>query len=407
MHKVGVTERRARLGVRHHLATETLGDDVTTVTQGLVALHATDPASVFRSAWARLRSAQPVHIEDALYEARSVVRLKAMRGTLFVVPTAQLPVVAGAHGHKEATRERNRLVKILTEASVAQDVNAWLASVEQATVDALHARKEALGRDLSQDVPELRTSFMMAEGKKWGGKQNITTWVLNLLSAEGKIVRGRPVGTWASGQYRWAALDDWLPTSRQELLSPEDARRELVRGWLGRFGPGTVEDIKWWTGFTLGQVRHALANIDVVEVALDGPGDLSGVVLAEDLAPVVEPDPWVALLPPLDPTAMGWKHRDWYLDDRARTELFDRSGNIGPSVWCNGRIVGGWTQRPSDGKSDGPSNGVVVYRLFEDIGRELTDQVDEQAGRLTEWHGEVRVSPRGRVLSPLERELTA
>lgn len=404
MHKIDVADRRSRLAVRHHLASTMLADDVAEVAEGLLAFHATDPASVFRSAWARLQTVRPADIEEALYGARVLVRIKAMRGTMFVVPVSGLSVLAGAYGAKAAARERNRLIKLLSEADVAKDARGWLASVEEATMEALHARKQALGRELSEDVPELRTRFMMAEGKKWASEQNITTWVLNLLSAEGRIVRGRPRGTWASGQYRWAVMDDWLPGPRPELLSPEDARAELVHWWLERFGPGTVEDIKWWTGFTLGQVRKALDGIDAVEVDLDGQ---DGLVLGEDREPIAEPDPWVALLPPLDPTAMGWQHRRWYLSDQARAELFDRSGNIGPSVWCNGRIVGGWAQSSAGGTADGSSNGRVVYRLFEDIGRELANQVDEKAAQLAGWHGEVRVSPRGRVLCPLERELTA
>ena len=62
--------------------------------------------------------------------------------------------------------------------------------------------------------------------------------------------------------------------------------------------------------------------------------------------------------PSLDPTVMGWKEREWYLGDHAPA-LFDRAGNAGPTVWWDGRIVGGWVQR---------RDGEVVYRLLEDVG---------------------------------------
>ncbi|HEX6390519.1 MAG TPA: M48 family metalloprotease, partial [Solirubrobacteraceae bacterium] len=39
--------------------------------------------------------------------------------------------------------------------------------------------------------------------------------------------------------------------------------------------------------------------------------------------------------------------------------LFDRSGNIGPTVWCDGRIVGGWAQR---------TDGEIALALLEDVG---------------------------------------
>ena len=74
-----------------------------------------------------------------------------------------------------------------------------------------------------------------------------------------------------------------------------------------------------------------------------------------------EPEPWVALLPGLDPTTMGWKRRDWYLPPGHVPLLFDRNGNAGPAVWVDGRIVGGWVQR---------RNGEIATRLLDDVGRE-------------------------------------
>ena len=104
-----------------------------------------------------------------------------------------------------------------------------------------------------------------------------------------------------------------------------------------------------------GQVEAALAAVGPVEVELEGG---PGLVLPGDDEPVSSPEPSAALLPALDPTTMGWKERDWYLGDHGPT-LFDRNGNAGPTVWWDGRIVGGWAQR---------KDGEVVYRLLEDVG---------------------------------------
>jgi hypothetical protein len=394
--RIDVGERRARLGRRHHLAAEARAGDVVEATRGVVALHSTDPASVFISAWARVREAQIAGIERALYEDRLLVRMLGMRRTMFVVPDEMVPVLHWACAVQIAERRRRQIVKLAEEAGAADDGEAWLTKAEEATHDALLARGAAFGSELSADVPALREKFSYGEGKKWATTMNFTTQVLAQMGLDGIIVRGRPRGKWNSSQYRWAPVEAWLPQGIAEM-SRDDAQVELMRGWLARFGPGTLADLKWWTGLTMGEVKRAMARIEPVEVELEAGG--TGLVLAEDLEPVAAPEPWVALLPALDPTAMGWTGRDWYLGDH-RSRLFDRSGNIGPTIWCDGRIVGGWGQRRG-----GAGDGEVVYRLLDDVGADAAVAVEAAAGELTRWLGDVRVLPRFRT--PLERELTA
>jgi hypothetical protein len=174
--------------------------------------------------------------------------------------------------------------------------------------------------------------------------------------------------------------------------SPSQARVELVRLWLARYGPATVADLRWWTGWTARLVQAALAGVESEEVDLDGE---VGLVLAGDVEPAERPPPWVRLLPALDATVMGWKGRHWYLGAHGPA-LFDRNGNAGPTVWCDGRVVGGWAQR---------TDGEVVHHLFEDIGTEARADLDALAARLTIWMGPIRVTPRFRT--PLERELSS
>jgi hypothetical protein len=172
---------------------------------------------------------------------------------------------------------------------------------------------------------------------------------------------------------------------------PEAARAELVRRWLRQFGPGTETDVKWWTGWTRRDTRAAIAMLDVVEVDLD---DAPGWLLAGDLDPVEPTSDWVALLPSLDSTVMGWKERDWYLGEHTPV-LFDRNGNAGPTVWWNGQVVGGWTQR---------ENGEVALRLLSHVPAGTLEAIEDKAHRLSEWLGPVRLVPRFRA--PLERELS-
>lgn len=163
-----------------------------------------------------------------------------------------------------------------------------------------------------------------------------------------------------------------------------------MREWLRAFGPGTLDDVRWWLGSTLGAVRTALVDVGAVEVDLHGK---TGYVLPDDLDPVEPVEPWAALLPGLDPTTMGWFDRGWYLGAH-RSAVFDSTGNGGATAWWDGRIVGGWSQTES---------GEVFVQPLEDLDADARGSLDKEAARLTEWLAGVRVSQR--FPSPLSRSL--
>ncbi|MFL6128339.1 MAG: winged helix DNA-binding domain-containing protein [Mycobacteriales bacterium] len=387
---IGADERRARLAVRHHLAPPARAAHVTTVARDLVALHATDPSTVYLAAWARLRSPAVQDVSRAIYDERELVRILGMRRTMFVLPVELMPVVQAACTRAIAVVERRRTVQFLEQSGIAEDPATWLAEVEDATVAALASRGEALSVELSADEPRLAEQIRLAEGKSYAAWQSVASRVLPLLAAHGRVVRGRPRGSWTSSQYRWSTVEAWLPAGVPELKA-EEARVDLARAWLRTFGPAPVADLKWWSGWTLGQTRAALAELGPAEVDLDG---VPGVALADDLAPTPAPEPYAVLLPALDPSVMGWQARGWFLGAH-KESLFDTNGNAGPTVWWDGRVVGGWAQR---------RDGEIVLRLLEDVGTDATAAVTAEAARLQDWIGPVRVTPRFRT--PLERRLS-
>jgi hypothetical protein len=378
-------ERRQRLAVRHRLAvTATTPAEAA---DAVVALHATDPATVFLSARART-GCDAGAVEKALYDERSVLRMLGMRRTMFVVTTEVAAEVQAACTVAIAATQRRKYEGFIADSGLGD--GAWVRSVEDATAAALRVRGEATGAELSTDVPLLRSQVTRFEGKAYGGSSNITSWVLFLLAADGRIVRGRPRGSWLSTQWRWSPIESWLPEGLPDVAVPQ-ARAALARRWLASYGPATVADLKWWTGWTLGHTRTALKDIGAAEVSLDG---VPGVALPSDLEPVAAPEPWVALLPALDPTPMGWQERSWYLGAHG-PRLFDRFGNVGPTIWCDGRIVGGWAQR---------SDGSVAHSLLEDVGAEAASAVGREVAALEAWLTGSVVVPRFRT--PLERELS-
>ncbi len=376
--------------------------------RSLVGLHATDPVSVHLQVQARIVDVSTDDVEAALYDRRSVARVLGMRRTMFVVDTADLPMLRAAVTDRLADRELRRSAQWLEADGVTDDGVAWMRAAGGDVQAALTAHGPMTAMGLRELVPALQTSITVGRGSRSEGTVGMSTRVLFWLATVGSIVRGRPGGTIASSAWTWAATEDWLGAAVLEPVDEQTAVASLLSRYLAAFGPATLVDVQWWTGWTKTLTRRALAAVDAVEVEVaTGNGDMAvGFVLPGDERPDASrvgagSGPTVALLPALDATAMGWKQRTWYLGPHTTFPgpLFDRSGNIGPTVWADGEVVGAWGQRPT---------GEVRWRLFEDLAQSradaLHDDIAERARSVKAFLGEVRVRPR--FATPWQVELS-
>ena len=355
----------------------------------MVCLHGTDPATIYLSAAARVDGLAPADLDRALYADRSLVKHMAMRRTLFVVPRDLLAFVQAGASNRVAGTERRRLLRDVEATGLHADGASWLARVSAQVLSVLADGRERTMAELRTGISLLQGSIPYGEGRTWGGPIAVGPRVLTVMSAAGSIVRASNAGAWTASRPRWTTMRAWLGTD-VEPCSEQAGVARLVERWLRAFGPGTAVDLKWWLGSTLTVVRRALADVGAIAVDLDGR---VGYLLPDDLEDTRPIEPWAALLPPLDPTTMGWFERDWYVGAH-KPQVFDTSGNAGPTVWCDGRIVGGWRQRDT---------GEVVVQLLERVGREQRRAIDREVARLNEWLGGIRVLPR--FPSPLSRSL--
>lgn len=382
MRLVDDRERRARLATRHGLHPAHRASDPVTAARSVVCLHATEAATVHLAVGARTSGVTPFAVDEAMYADRSLVKQLAMRRTLFAFPRDLLPAALGVAVGCIAPEQRRLVSRDAARHGVADDGDAWLDAAGAAVLAQLSGGGAMIAKELREALPELAGAITVNEGKRYGGTFNLAPRVLGWLGAEGKITRGPNAGHWRLSKPAWTLMDAWLGGPVAPL--PLDAAyAELVRRWLARFGPGTLEDVQWWLGATKGATRTALTAVGAVEVALER--DRTGWVLADDVEPAPEVGPWAALLPTLDPTTMGWKERDHHLDPDHRRWLFDSNGNGGTTAWWDGRVVGAWVQ-----DEDGVVS--VVECPGVDPGSEARAALALEAERLTAWLDGVRIA---------------
>ena len=392
--------RRRLLVERHHLGS--VGRAPRTIAEpagALALMHSTDPSTPYLSVHART-DVEVADIDASLYVERTLLRHTTLRRTVFVMPLDVVPLAHGAYNGQLVAKLRSNLLGWIDQSpDVNDDAATFLDTLEPEVVTTLRTDGPASGNSLAVQVPGLRARFEPTPGAAWSKPMRITSKVLELLAAEGRLARSRPTGaSFTSGAWTWTAIDDWLGPDGIEPVDPDAALAALLRRHLATFAPATVTDLAWWSGLPKGRIRAALRAINAREVILGASGEPGFVGSDDDCVTVrsaSELDDVVALLPGLDATTMGWKQREWYVDDRPGAGLFDRNGNAGPTVWVGGRVVGAWTQR---------ADGEIATLLTGDVGAGQRQALDDEAARLAAWLGDVRV--KWRYPTPLTKQLT-
>ena len=204
----------------------------------------------------------------------------AMRRTLWAVPRELVPVVFAAATRAVAATQRKRLEGFVRDSGVSTRPGAWITRAGNAAVAAVAARGEAMTTEVVADVPLLAKKLRFGSGR-WVVEQSAGARVLPQMAMEGRLVRGRPRGTWISPQFRWVTTEDWLGGPIEDV----DVARRRPSCCAAGSPPSAPRPRPTSAGGRAGRrarPRAALAAVPHAEVDLGGA---TGYVLADDLEP--------------------------------------------------------------------------------------------------------------------------
>jgi hypothetical protein len=309
-----------RMG-RHHLVERASPSALMRVVSDICGLHAQLMSSAELSLWARVDGLDRTAVQEVLWEQRALVKLWAMRGTLHLLPSAELGV--------------------------------WLAALSTYTnrgmtghpeIDAL---TEAVGRALEGRV--LTREELAREVEQITGAPSFGDWVRFSWGSYLKAASFRGLLCFApgdGGRVRFTTPAAWVPGG-VDKPDPVDALRDVERRFLAAYAPTTAEDLaRWWGGFGPARGARMLAALGEEAVEVDIEGQRAW-VLARDVGEMARAEsPNVArLLPAFDPWVVG-ASRDAaaLLELRHRARVYRAQGWISPVVLVNGRMVGVWRQ---------------------------------------------------------------
>jgi hypothetical protein len=266
-------------------------------------------------------------VEAALWKHKTLVKTWLMRGTLHLIPAADLPLYTAAMS-KRWTRLSNAWVKFtgLTE----PELRDLFSAIGHELDDRPRTRQELIAA-VSKGRPE-RVQTVLRSG--WGV-------VLKPVAGAGELCFGPNRGQ----SVTFVRPARWLGSWRD--LDPDKALVEVARRYLRAYGPATKEDFaRWWGGHTPGVGKTAWAGIsdEVASVSMEGR---RADILAVDLKRLTKsPDGSpVKLLPLFDPYLMGHSSRDHLFDVAYRARVSRTAGWISAVVLVEGRVVATWTHK--------------------------------------------------------------
>jgi hypothetical protein len=267
-------------------------------------------------------------VRAALWKNKRLAKTWLMRGTLHLVPAADLPLFTAAMSARWM-RPNNAWLKWteLTES----ELMTLLEVIGHALVDGPMTREElitAVGNAPSRIGTE-RVQAILRSG--WGT-------ILKPVARSGLLCFGPSRGQ----SVTFVRPESWLDSWR--VLDPDTALIEVVRRYLKAYGPATKEDFARWWGHWAGVGKAAWTGLagELAPVSIEGR---RAFILAADLRQIagVENDSAVHLLPGFDPYLMGHSSRDHLFDAEHRWKVSRIAGWISPVVLIGGRVVATWS----------------------------------------------------------------
>jgi len=360
---------------KHHLLKGSQAENVLQVVNDIIALHATSAGTPYISLFNRTKNFQRKNLDQEFYVKRHLVRLPAMRSTLFITSTGSAPMLY------QATK--------LPESKLLKWTHKWgiQPSEYQELTEELYNVLKGGGKTLPKIKKTLPKEMIRSVGLKAGKTiykgTNVST-VLNAMTRRGMVISEKDAGTLSiTNANRYMLFQEIYPKINLESLRSEDAKTMLVKRYIKVFGPVTEEDIAWWIGFNKTEMKKALATIEkeLLSVKIDGlKGDY--LMLEKDHEQLAKFKPLktnsISLLPYEDPYTKGYKMRD-RLIDKEREKMVYVGGGAQPTIFLNGKIIGTWSRDIDQGR------GPIKLHFFRQPEKDIKMEVVQKAkaiGRL-------------------------
>lgn len=350
---------------RQYLSKRARSAAILDVASRLCGLHAQVMSSAELTLWARLEKLDRNAVQQALWKSRTLVKTWAMRGTLHLLPAAELPM-----WHAILATSRRYLRP-----------EAW-KKYYGITLEQLDQLTQAIGVALDGRV--MTREELMAEVQRITGTATAsaisTSWgtIFKPAAFTGRLCFAPSVGQ----RVRFTRPDSWLGSSPAPMDSSE-AAAQVTRRFLTAYGPATRRDLARWFGSGMTIVRPWIAGLadEISQVEIEGA---SAWMLTRDTRSIRESAPArsVALLPAFDQYIIAASpHAENLMPQGLRARIYRSQGWVSPVLLVNGRIAGVWRHELKGSRVD------VTIEPFDKVPSWVRKGAEEETERLGEFLG--------------------
>lgn len=350
---------------KQHLASDAKIQSIAQTTKDIWGLHSTYASTPYLSLFNRLTDFKKESLDREIIEKR-LVKIRCIRKTVHIIPKENVSIAFSATKESiKITSEKYYKFMGVTESEYLE--------ISESILKLLQNR----GMNASEIKKGLNTEVNLFP-------------IINIMCDLGVLVRAVSKAGWKSNSHTYYRTDEYLPDINLNEYSQEEARKRLVSDYISSFGPVTLTDISWGTGFPKTEIKRIvqLLERDLEHVNISGLGE--HIVSRKDVDKIrnvsENKNHNINLLPVLDPYIMGYKERDRYLENDYYSYIFDRSGNSTPTILENGKIIGVWD---FEEKPD-PIVKIFLFRDNENISKEIERKSKEIGKFICEKEVEIK-----------------
>ena len=356
------TWRLAQHGLAPRLSTRDVARDVVEAVTRAGGIQAQVMSAAELAVCARVAGCSPRDVQAALFDDHTLARTWAMRATLHLLPTSELPLYVAARNWR---RDASWLAYFAEFGITSAQQDAFLAAIPHVLEQGPLTRPQLADAVAKHAGAGRLRDFILSSS--WGTPLKPSAYRGDLCFGPGQ---GK-TGTFMNPR---AWIGNW------ESIEPRAALQEFARRYLRAYGPATTEDFRFWWGCGKTEAKALFQSLadELVDVEVEG---WRAVALRETLPRIqaVEPAERVLLLPLFDAYTIGApRDCEAFLAPARKRAVFNLQGWTFAVVLVNGAIQGVWRATSKR------ASALIQISLFGPLTPAVRSGIEAEARRLSD-----------------------